>query len=120
MKRPNAAFFAIVFLVGALACVGCSSKKTTSPSGGNGNPDQVVISGFAFSSMTVTAGTTVTWKNDDSVTHTATSDAGSAFTFDTGDIAGGTTSTGITFSTPGAFTYHCTHHPEMHGLITVH
>jgi plastocyanin len=77
----------------------------------------VTIAGFAFSppSMTITAGTTVTWTNQDSATHTATADDGS---WDTGDIAQGA-SASITFNTPGTFTYHCAIHPNMVATITV-
>jgi hypothetical protein len=51
----------------------------------------------------------------DSVTHTATGDNGS---FDTGDIAAGSSAT-ITFDNPGTFTYHCAIHPNMTGTIVV-
>lgn len=57
--------------------------------------------------------------NMDSVPHTATADASSAFQFDTGDIAPGATSGPIVFSVKGTFTYHCSVHPSMHGTIVV-
>jgi plastocyanin len=77
----------------------------------------VTIQNFAFSpnSVTITAGSSVTWTNMDSVTHTATGDDGS---FDTGDIAAGSSAT-ITFNDPGTFTYHCAIHPNMTGTIVV-
>jgi plastocyanin len=78
-----------------------------------------VISGFAFSALTVPVNTTVTWRNDDSVPHTATADSSSAFQFDTGNIAPGATSQGITFTMAGTFTYHCNVHSSMHGTIVV-
>ena len=124
-----------VAVLAAFALAGCGSSSYTSPTtmpmgGGGGNPmptpapgmsGQAVISGFAFSpsSLTVAVNTTVTWRNDDSVSHTATADGGSAFQFDTGMIGPGATSGGVLFSQVGTFTYHCTVHPSMHGTIVV-
>jgi plastocyanin len=78
----------------------------------------VTIADFAFSpnAITVQAGSTVTWVNNDSVPHTATGDNGE---FDTGSIAPGGSAT-ITFDTAGTFAYHCTIHPNMTASITVH
>jgi plastocyanin len=76
-----------------------------------------VISSSAFgpASITVSVGTTVTWRNNDGVAHTATSDAG---TWDTGNIPGGG-SASRTFSTAGSFPYHCTFHSGMRGTVVV-
>ena len=115
-------------LIAALAIttlVGCgggdygSKPQNTQPPPSTGRSNQVSITGFAFTPLTVTIGTTVTWINDDSAPHTATSDASSAFAFDTGAIPGGGTSKGITFTQAGTFAYHCTYHSGMHGAITV-
>jgi plastocyanin len=68
--------------------------------------------------MTVPAGTTIQWRNDGSLPHTATSDAGAARTFDSGILrTGGTYS--LAFDTPGSFAYRCELHPEMVGAIVV-
>ena len=77
----------------------------------------VTIANFAFSpgTITVQAGSTVTWVNNDSVAHTATGDNGE---FDTGSIAPGGSAT-ITFDTAGTFAYHCSIHPNMTASITV-
>ncbi len=77
----------------------------------------VTIDDFAFSpaTLTVTAGDTVTWTNDDAVTHTATSTTGA---FDSGDLAPGA-SFSFTFTTPGTYDYLCTPHPSMTGRIVV-
>jgi plastocyanin len=77
----------------------------------------VTISGFAFgpATLTVTAGDTVTWTNDDSVAHTATSTTGA---FDTGELEQGE-SASVTFTSPGTYPYLCTPHPEMTGQIMV-
>jgi plastocyanin len=89
----------------------------------------VTISNFAYSpsSLTVPAGTTVTWTNQDAAPHSVTSDTG-AFdsspsncspTVATGCIpqSGGTFS--FTFATAGTFAYHCRVHSFMHGTIVV-
>lgn len=74
-------------------------------------------SGFCFSpkTLTVPAGSAVTWTNSSSAPHTATSD-NSAWT--TPVVLGGQ-SASITFSSPGSFPYHCRIHPDMMGTITV-
>jgi len=74
---------------------------------------------FNPSTLTITAGTTVTWQNG-SITHTVTSDAGSAQTFDSGNIGNGGTFT-QTFNTAGTYAYHCKIHVAsgMTGTITV-
>jgi plastocyanin len=81
--------------------------------GGNG----VSIKNFAFNpgSITVPAGTTVTWTNDDSAGHTVTADDGS---FDSKTIASGD-SFSQDFATAGTFTYKCTIHPSMTGTVVV-
>jgi len=78
----------------------------------------VSINGFAFmpASVSVTAGSTVTWtQNQSGVMHTVTADNGS---FDSGALATGRTFS-MTFSTAGTFAYHCSIHPSMHGTVTV-
>ncbi len=77
----------------------------------------VAIDNFAFSpdTLTVPVGTTVTFQNDDSVTHTATDDSGE---FDSGNIAYGASYTHA-FNTKGTFTYHCSIHSRMVGTIKV-
>ena len=77
----------------------------------------VAIEGFAFApqSIEVTAGSTVTFTNNDGAAHTATADDGS---FDTGSLAQGE-SASVTFDTPGTYTYTCAFHPGMTGTIVV-
>ena len=64
----------------------------------------------------VAAGTTVTWTNTDSVSHTSTSDGA---TWNSGTVApGGRFS--FTFQKTGTFSYHCAIHPGMVGTVVVH
>jgi plastocyanin len=84
-----------------------------------GSSDNVVnVSNFQFSpsTLTVKAGTTVTFKGV-SGDHTVTNDAGSAMTFDQSISAG--SSITITFANPGTYKYHCSIHASMHGTIVV-
>jgi amicyanin len=77
----------------------------------------VAIAEFAFSpaTLTITAGDTVTWTNEDAIAHTATSINGG---FDSGDLEQGE-SYAVTFTTPGTYDYLCTPHPSMTGRIVV-
>ncbi len=129
MNREKSVASILAILLGAVLSTACGSSTPTAPGTPTPTPaptatpatggNQVTISGFAFSALTVPMGTTVTWKNLDSTAHTATADAASAFQFDTGTINAGATSKGITFSQMGAFAYHCNFHSSMHGTITV-
>ncbi len=73
-----------------------------------------VIQGFALESMTIPAGTTVTWTNADSAPHTATADNGA---FDSGTLSAQAFS--HTFAAAGVFDYHCRIHTGMRATITV-
>ena len=79
----------------------------------------ITISGMTYSpsSKTVAKGTVVTWKNNDGNSHTATSNDGT--TFNTGDIAPGSSVT-YTANTAGTFAYHCLiHGVTMNGTLIV-
>jgi|SRR5215472_8482798 len=80
-------------------------------------PNQIVIENFSFApaTLTVAAGTTVTWINRDDVPHTAT-DTDKRFNskaLDTDDKFS------FTFEKPGTYNYFCALHPKMTGQITV-
>ncbi len=78
---------------------------------------QVTISGFAFSpsTLTVSAGDTVTFTNEDGAPHTATARDGS---FDTARLNRGESAT-ITVQAAGQHEFFCQFHPNMTGTITV-
>src|SRR5512146_271193 len=87
-----------------LGCGGNSSNPYGSSPTGPPAPtavpaNTVLMSGMAFSpaTITITVGTTVTWKNTDGIAHTSTSDTG---VWDTGNIAAGGSAT-TTFNTAG-------------------
>lgn len=101
----------IALLVGVVAFSGCTQNQQTVPA------NTVYIQNFAFNptSLTVKAGTTVTWVNKDSTTHTVISDNGA---FTSGDLSPGLNYT-YTFNNTGTYPYHCSIHPSMIGTITV-
>jgi plastocyanin len=108
--------FALVVLVSASACSGYGTTSSTSsapPASGS----SVTLSNFAFSpaTLTVKVGTTVTWTNKDTATHTVVSDTG---VFGSGNLATNA-SFSYTFSTAGTFTYHCSIHPNMKATVIV-
>ena len=78
----------------------------------------VNIKSFSFqpATLSVPAGTTVTWNNQDTVQHTVSSDIQGLF--DSGAIAPGKKFT-YTFPAPGSYSYHCSIHPGMKGTIVV-
>jgi hypothetical protein len=77
----------------------------------------VTIVGHAFQPQTVTvvAGESVTWRNDDPVTHNAVAFDGS---FRTEVLSTGQTGS-VTFTAVGSFSYRCTIHPSMRGAVDV-
>src|SRR5674476_325016 len=131
----------VVALVAVPVLVACgSAANASSGSGGGGTTPastpsssaggtSVAIANYAFTpqTLTVKAGTTVTWTNDDSVPHnviSATNMSPSATTtsaFASGNFNQGQTFT-FTFSKPGTYYYVCSIHasmPAMHGKIIV-
>ena len=102
----------LIMLLGVIGFISCSKNNSSN----SGSPS-VSIKNMAFSpmSLSVPAGTTITWNNNDTTMHTVTADNGS---FDSGNIAVGGKFTKV-FSSAGSFAYHCTLHPEMKGTIVV-
>jgi plastocyanin len=71
---------------------------------------------------TAKPGSTITWNNEDSAIHTATSgkDATPDGKFDTSLISPGQSSKSITMpNEPGEYSYFCTLHPWMTGTVEV-
>ena len=119
-------------LMFAIACGGgysstpASPSPTPSPTPTPGGPSSSVsipagaqsLGNRAFmpDELDVAVGTTVTWMNTDSISHTSTSDANA---WNSGIVApGGQFS--FAFQTAGTFQYHCAIHPGMVGTVVVH
>src|SRR5438067_139883 len=131
------AWFFLPLLIALVLFAACGSSTTTTPtitptpSVGNttptstpapptptrASPEKKVVNmlGNIFSpgTLTIPAGSTVTWKNMSSIAHTVTSSM-----FNSGNLLpGGTFS--FTFKTPGTFQYVCNYHPFMQGTSVV-
>jgi plastocyanin len=100
-----------VLLLALLAAGGKSVRA------GSQEPHAVKIDNYSFTPQTITvpAGTTVTWVNADDVPHTvaATDLAFHSKAMDTDEQYS------HTFDQPGTYKYFCTVHPKMTGTIVV-
>ena len=84
------------------------------PAGDPAGATTLTIAEFAFSELTVAAGTEFTITNDDGFAHTVT-EADDAF-----DVAvDGGASEPLTIAEPGSYSIRCKIHPSMAGTITV-
>lgn len=70
---------------------------------------------FSPASLTVPAGSTVTWSNDGALPHTATSDTGG---WDSSMLRAGQAFSQV-FASAGTFPYNCSFHPEMVATVVV-
>ena len=102
--------FGVVLLVAAATFAARSAPATDA---------EVDIDQFTFlpQRITVKAGTTVTWINEDDVPHTVASSSKvfKSKALDTGDKF----SFSFTFTTPGTYAYICSVHPYMTGAVVV-
>ncbi|WP_051344383.1 multicopper oxidase domain-containing protein [Alicyclobacillus herbarius] len=114
----------------AITTAGCQTTAATdhptsaSTSSVTTDKKQVTVkmSQLAYSPQTlhVTVGTTVTWRNDDTMAHTVTSgqQPHKDGRFDSGNLDPGQTFS-YTFKKPGRYPYFCTYHPGMTGTVVV-
>ena len=87
----------------------CTATKNIDASSIPANTVVMADTKFIPSTITVTKGTTVTWKNMEDRTHNATANDNS---WKTGDMELNESKT-VTFDQPGTYSYHCTHHTMM-------
>jgi plastocyanin len=103
-----------------MASAGAESAQESSPAAADASAEvsAVSIKGFAFNppEITVPAGGSVTWTNEDNAPHTATGLDRDAL--QSGAIAFGESYT-QTFETAGTYEYFCEFHPNMEGSIVV-
>ena len=111
MLRPIIASSVLGAVVGSVLAGGVLFARA------EGSPTTVTIDNFSFApaTLTVKAGTTVTWTNKDGDPHLVSEDDGKfrSKALDTGDTYS------QTFATPGTIDYYCAIHPEMTGRIVV-
>ncbi len=120
------AFFALVASAGLfqVACGSSSSPAAPMPpigGGGGGSASVTVLivgsagsQAFTPNPVSVAAGQTVAFKNNDSTTHHIVQNGGA---FDTGNLAPGATSAPIMIGNSSAMPFHCVIHPSMVGTI---
>lgn len=70
---------------------------------------------FAPSAITVSAGDSVVWINDDAFVHTSTADSGA---WSSPELAKGGRYA-LAAPSPGRYTYHCAAHPGMTAVLEV-
>jgi plastocyanin len=106
-----------------------TGSNVTSTSGGAsisiapGSSSPTNVKFFVPDTLNVSTGATVTWTNDDTTLHTATSGSpegggASGSEFDSSYLAAGKTFQ-HTFASAGTFDYYCTLHPFMTGKVVV-
>ena len=96
---------------GARPVEGAAAKAAT-------NEAAIKIDNFSFgpAAVTIPAGSTVTWTNNDDVPHVVSSDDNKLFkskALDTDDHFS------FTFTKPGTYNYYCAIHPKMTAKIVV-
>lgn len=116
---------AFLIAVSATLLTACGDDApTTATTPGAGQTDStdatVTIDQGAFHppELTVAAGTTVTFTNEDIGAHTVTAADGEAMRYDSDILPAGSTFT-QTYDEPGVYAYVCTLHPTMQGTVTV-
>jgi len=92
-----------------------SADDASTESSATGDSVEIVEFEFEPEEITVPAGTTVTFTNQDVAAHTATADDSS---FDTQELGKGD-SAEETFDEPGTYTYYCRFHVFMKGSVVV-
>ena len=118
---------AVLAACGGSTASGSTAAATTSPAGGSsGTSSEIAIKDFAFAPATITvkAGTTVTWTNNDGATHNVTSTDGPGTgaattpTFSSQPMAQGATFS-YTFKEAGTYYYECSIHASMASMHAV-
>ncbi|MDE1863493.1 MAG: cupredoxin domain-containing protein [Thaumarchaeota archaeon] len=127
-SKPMKALFGVLALVAVLAIAPSAfaqeSSATVNISAGAGSGPDCSQSNNCFSPdvINVAPGTTVTWNNNDKVSHTVTSgnpsDNQTGTIFDSSLIPAGHDFT-FTFNNPGTYHYFCQVHPWMSGEVIV-
>ena len=114
MQR-NRFFYIWIVVLAAFALVGCGAGKSAQAPVPLAEKNTVTIQDFKFNpgEITIQKGETITWINQDSVTHTVTGTV-----INSGSLTKGQ-SFKQTFNEAGVFDYNCTPHPAMTGKIIV-
>jgi amicyanin len=117
-KRSNAlTVVAMLFALAILATMQPTTAVAQAAAAGPTAGAEVKIDNFSFTPETVTvpAGSQVTWTNRDDIPHTVVSEDKSikSKALDTDEKFS------FTFSKPGTYSYFCSIHPKMKGKVVV-
>jgi plastocyanin len=109
-------YSALILLSGILFIYGCSKSYNAPPmTTGAAASVSIVNMGFSPDTLKIKAGTTVSWMNNDGMTHTVTS---TTSLFNSGNLGAGVTFK-YTFTATGTYPYYCVIHPGMKGVVVV-
>ncbi|MDP7042999.1 MAG: alpha-amylase family glycosyl hydrolase [Candidatus Thalassarchaeaceae archaeon] len=113
MRRWKPLFLTALMLLSILPVLTVDAGESKS------STHAVDIQNFAFNpqDITIIVGDSITWTNQDSSSHTATSTSGPA-SFDSGNMQSSSVFT-YTFTASGTYNYECSFHPSMTGSVTV-
>jgi len=116
-------FIPVIFIILVTGNNGCYKSDYGTNTSGTPGQNEVWLQNFSFNpaTITVSAGTTVTWINKDNTIHTVTSGTPGSpdGIFDSGNIGNGGKFT-YTFNTKGTFKYYCKpHSSSMRGTVIV-
>jgi plastocyanin len=115
-RLPTGAGAATVLAVLVLAAVGCGGSGRASDASPVATTTVDLPTSYRFepAAITVTAGSTVTWTNDDNFSHSVRIAGAEPLVMKAGE------SVQHTFDTPGTFNYDCSFHPQnMKGRVVV-
>lgn len=114
LKKVLATLFLGAFIVLGAGAYCAKSSNPSSSASVSTNAVSIKNTSFNPPNITVSPGTTVTWTNNDSITHTVTSnDNKFNMTLNPGQTFS------FTFSDAGTFAYHCSIHASMTGQVVV-
>jgi plastocyanin len=117
MKRMKWMFALSTTMLSAVAMMAISSPRLAAQSDSMpAHTVNVKIDNFSFGpDLTISAGTTVTWTNQDDVPHVVASDTNmfKSKALDTDDHFS------YTFAKPGTYLYYCPIHPKMTAKVVV-
>lgn len=107
------------YLTSGTSYGGSTSTPPVSPAEAHAQSGTTInIKNYSFNPLTLTvkAGTKVTWVNNDSAPHTITSDSGALL--NSPALSPGQ-SFSFTFTNPATINYHCNIHPNMKSSVVV-
>jgi plastocyanin len=123
MRRFSGLFGALILAVGVVSCGGGGDTMTTPPTCA-ANTFCLESASFFPTTLSVQAGTTVTWQNGLGIFHNVIWDdaagrAAAGAGDGTGDIGDATVTHTRRFTTAGTYGFKCIVHPGMNGTLTV-